>query len=145
VKSVLSNIWKEGGVRAFFRGNGTNCIKIIPESSLKFFIYEKAKSTIVNRKNNSDITDIERFFAGATAGALSQMLIYPLECIKVVSPLSLPFFPPTRFLFSFVSLAPLIGALRLVLQLQVHLIVELVRSFRLVHVRPRAFSHSIVV
>jgi hypothetical protein len=74
-----------GGIKSFFRGNGTNCIKIIPESSLKFFVYEHLKSVIMNSKdiqNSSEIKGTERFVAGAMAGAISSAAIYPLEVIK---------------------------------------------------------------
>ena len=34
------NIIKEGGLRSFWRGNLTNCIKMAPETATKFFTYE---------------------------------------------------------------------------------------------------------
>ena len=73
-------IHKESGVRGFFKGNGTNVLKIIPETSLKFMTYDKIKELIC-----ADIkapTTVERLFSGAASGFLTQTMIYPLEITK---------------------------------------------------------------
>lgn len=38
----LKYIWKTEGFRGMFKGNGTNCARIIPNSAVKFFSYEEA-------------------------------------------------------------------------------------------------------
>lgn len=38
----LKYIWKTEGFRGMFKGNGTNCARIIPNSAVKFFSYEQA-------------------------------------------------------------------------------------------------------
>ncbi|CAJ1927390.1 unnamed protein product [Sphenostylis stenocarpa] len=38
----LKYIWKTEGFRGLFKGNGTNCARIVPNSAVKFFSYEQA-------------------------------------------------------------------------------------------------------
>nr|GMC82534.1 mitochondrial adenine nucleotide transporter ADNT1 [Ipomoea batatas] len=38
----LKYIWRTEGFRGLFKGNGTNCARIIPNSAVKFFSYEQA-------------------------------------------------------------------------------------------------------
>jgi len=67
-------------VSGFFKGNGTNLIKIAPESGIKFWAYESLKRVIC--RDNSAPTIQEKLIAGSTAGAISQTAIYPLEIVK---------------------------------------------------------------
>ena len=41
IRSCASFIRSEGGLLAFWRGNGINCIKIAPEIALRFMFYEQ--------------------------------------------------------------------------------------------------------
>ena len=39
VKDALLKMWKEEGWRGFMRGNGTNCVRIVPYSAVQFSSY----------------------------------------------------------------------------------------------------------
>jgi len=80
IVSGLKAIYHEGGVLAFFKGNGTNVLKIAPESAVKFFAYERLK--LIVAKDPEHLTGGERFIAGAMAGIVAQTTIYPLEVTK---------------------------------------------------------------
>lgn len=43
ITSCYKFIKEEGGYRAFWRGNGINCIKIAPEIALRFMFYEQVR------------------------------------------------------------------------------------------------------
>ena len=73
-------IFAERGWRGFYIGNGTNVLKIAPESAAKFFAYERFKVMVA--KDPTKLTGLERFTAGALAGVVSQTVIYPLEVTK---------------------------------------------------------------
>eukprot|EP01113_Clastostelium_recurvatum_P031205 TRINITY_DN3874_c0_g1_i1.p1 TRINITY_DN3874_c0_g1~~TRINITY_DN3874_c0_g1_i1.p1 ORF type:complete len:543 (+),score=104.22 TRINITY_DN3874_c0_g1_i1:58-1686(+) len=83
ISSVVKTIYLEGGWKAFWRSNGTNCIKIIPESSTRFVAFEYYKRLIhSNFSKGPSLMLWERFAAGALAGATAQALIFPLDYVK---------------------------------------------------------------
>ena len=83
INDVLHEILHDGGVRAFWRGNGVNVIKIAPESAIRFLVFDQAKTIISHHRGHDKVTTIDRFASGASAGVISQILIYPMEVIKV--------------------------------------------------------------
>lgn len=105
--NVCKKIYFDGGITAFWRGNGVNVIKIGPESAVRFYIFESSKrwlrrlrgdnyaqATLMSsqKPKTSDIKSIhitsneismkERMIAGGIAGFASQAFIYPLDTIK---------------------------------------------------------------
>lgn len=80
IMSGLTQMIKEGGVRALWRGNGINVIKIAPETALKFMAYEQIKR--IMGSNQESIGIAERFVAGSLAGVFAQSVIYPMEVLK---------------------------------------------------------------
>lgn len=82
IMAGMTQIWREGGMVAFFRGNFANCLKIAPESATKFFAYEYFKSRLHDLHGDKNPL-LQKFVAGATAGVVSQLLVYPLDCLKV--------------------------------------------------------------
>ncbi|GAB5353161.1 hypothetical protein AAMO2058_000014000 [Amorphochlora amoebiformis] len=69
-----------GGLLSFFRGNGTNVVKIAPETALRFWAYENAKTVICRKPSKPSLP--ERFLCGALGGICAQTCIYPLEIVK---------------------------------------------------------------
>ena len=39
IRGALAKMWREEGWRGFMRGNGTNCIRIVPYSAVQFSSY----------------------------------------------------------------------------------------------------------
>ncbi|XP_065646590.1 mitochondrial adenyl nucleotide antiporter SLC25A24 isoform X3 [Hydra vulgaris] len=76
----FSKMYTEGGLKSLWRGNLVNCVKIAPESSIKFFAYERIKKLFTN--SNYQLGVQERFLAGSLAGICSQFSIYPMEVMK---------------------------------------------------------------
>eukprot|EP00898_Chlorokybus_atmophyticus_P001199 jgi/Chlat1/207/Chrsp1S03121 len=88
----LRAIWRSEGLRGFFKGNGANCARIIPNSAVKFYSYEQSINAIVwaqkLRKHNDasapdpELTPALRLYAGATAGIIAMSATYPLEMVR---------------------------------------------------------------
>lgn len=82
---AVKDIWKEGGLLGFFRGNGLNVLKVAPESAIRFYTFELLKKFIINGKGEKDKAEIGpmgRLFAGGLAGAVAQTAIYPMDLVK---------------------------------------------------------------
>uniref|UniRef100_A0AAR2LIT7 Solute carrier family 25 member 23a n=1 Tax=Pygocentrus nattereri TaxID=42514 RepID=A0AAR2LIT7_PYGNA len=78
----LKDMVKEGGLRALWRGNGINVLKIAPETAIKFLAYEQIKRLMHGSKDGGSLKVQERFIAGSLAGATAQTIIYPMEVLK---------------------------------------------------------------
>ncbi|KAL8425827.1 hypothetical protein Efla_004326 [Eimeria flavescens] len=96
------------GWQGFFRGNLTNCLKVVPETAIKFYAYDLCKHALARRKQQHQLQQPqpqqmqqqplqhqqvlfqqeptlqlrERFVCGAAAGLCAQLLIYPMELVK---------------------------------------------------------------
>ncbi|TGZ77404.1 mitochondrial carrier [Ascodesmis nigricans] len=84
-KHAVSELWRAGGVRSFFAGNGLNVIKVLPESAIKFGSFEAAKRTLARLEGVEDtahISQVSRFIAGGVGGVVSQFAIYPIDTLK---------------------------------------------------------------
>jgi hypothetical protein len=68
---------QEGGIRAYFRGNTANILKVAPESAVKFYAYETVKKMF--NQNEAEITPYQRMIAGASAGVIAHTTCFPLE------------------------------------------------------------------
>jgi len=80
IRQSLRLIRQEEGVRGFFRGNGANCARIVPQSAIQFYGYSQFKKLLVDE--HGEMTAARRLMAGALAGAVSQMATYPLDMIR---------------------------------------------------------------
>ena len=68
--AALLSALPPGSLRAFFRGNGTNVIKITPETAIKLSANDYIKRLLV--ADLDDITPVQRLISGALAGATAQ-------------------------------------------------------------------------
>ncbi|KAJ4729579.1 Calcium-binding mitochondrial carrier protein like [Melia azedarach] len=85
IMPAIREIWRQGGILAFFRGNGLNVVKVAPESAIRFHTYEMLKKFIAKAKGDEEMDSIGapgRLFAGGLAGAVAQTAIYPMDLVK---------------------------------------------------------------
>ncbi|MCJ1311961.1 hypothetical protein MMC25_005635 [Agyrium rufum] len=78
-------IWRMGGIRSLFAGNGLNVVKVMPESAIKFGSYEASKRTMARLEGHDDPKNLHptsQFIAGGLGGIISQFCIYPLDTLK---------------------------------------------------------------
>lgn len=78
---TLGKMWKEEGWRGFMRGNGINCVRIVPYSAVQFCTYTILKNSISQREDGH-LDTYERLYAGAIAGIASVCATYPMDIVR---------------------------------------------------------------
>eukprot|EP00877_Chromochloris_zofingiensis_P001924 jgi/Chrzof1/11732/Cz06g07120.t1 len=69
-----------GSIKSYFKGNGTNVIKIAPETSIKLTLNDYLKRHVC--RNQHQISPWERMVCGGVAGAVAQGMVYPLDTVR---------------------------------------------------------------
>ncbi|RMZ56638.1 hypothetical protein APUTEX25_002727, partial [Auxenochlorella protothecoides] len=82
----VRHMWVSDGIRGLFKGNGLNCIRIIPNQAIKFMTYEqlsrKISHALIDRGGDGQLTPGLRLAAGAGAGIVGMSATYPLDMIR---------------------------------------------------------------
>ncbi|GAM17017.1 hypothetical protein SAMD00019534_001920, partial [Acytostelium subglobosum LB1] len=80
IRSLIT-MFKTEGFIGFFKGNGTNVIRIVPYSAIQFLSYEKYKKLFLGQ-GQSHLTTGQNLFVGGSAGVTSLLFTYPLDLIR---------------------------------------------------------------
>lgn len=78
-------LWKQGGIRTFYVGNGLNVMKVFPESAMKFGTFELTKRVLARVEGVDDTSKLSRastYLAGGLGGVVSQFAVYPIDTLK---------------------------------------------------------------
>ncbi|KAF9446354.1 mitochondrial carrier [Macrolepiota fuliginosa MF-IS2] len=84
VWNSLVRMWREEGFKGFMRGNGINCLRIVPYSAVQFTTYEQLKKWFT-RHGSKELDTPKRLAAGALAGITSVCNVgstYPLDLVR---------------------------------------------------------------
>jgi len=77
--TYLYKLIKNEGIMSLFNGNGVNCLRIFPESAIRY-------STFNYLKNNLDSMGVNKnvnyFISGSLAGINASCVVYPIETIR---------------------------------------------------------------
>lgn len=89
IKSPLikaaTTLYRQGGIRAFYVGNGLNVIKVFPESAMKFGSFELAKQLMAHLEgvhHTSELSKFSTYIAGGMGGVVAQFSVYPIDTLK---------------------------------------------------------------
>ena len=85
IVQAIRTLWKQGGLKAFYVGNGLNVLKVFPESAIKFGTFEATKrffSRIEGIQDTSQLSKVSTYLAGGAGGVVSQIAVYPVDTLK---------------------------------------------------------------
>jgi len=74
-------IHQEGGIRGLLQGHSATLLRVFPYAAIKFMAYDQLHHILMPTRAKE--TPARRFLAGASSGAISVLLTYPLELIRV--------------------------------------------------------------
>eukprot|EP00403_Amphidinium_massartii_P006309 CAMPEP_0178383370 /NCGR_PEP_ID=MMETSP0689_2-20121128/6967_1 /TAXON_ID=160604 /ORGANISM="Amphidinium massartii, Strain CS-259" /LENGTH=299 /DNA_ID=CAMNT_0020003589 /DNA_START=45 /DNA_END=940 /DNA_ORIENTATION=+ len=80
VRRAVVHVYMEGGVRGFFRGNGANCLKMVPDGAAQFGVSNAVAKGLATDAHNPSLA--QRVFAGGVAGAVTQTIVHPFDVVK---------------------------------------------------------------
>ncbi|PSK46411.1 hypothetical protein B9Z65_5379 [Elsinoe australis] len=81
IYKALAKIWREEGFAGFMKGNGSNCIRIVPYSAIQFASYNVYKR-LIESKPDQPLNAVQRLTCGAMAGITSVTFTYPLDIVR---------------------------------------------------------------
>jgi len=81
IHKALKKMYTDEGWRGFMRGNGTNCVRIIPYSAVQFGAYNIYKR-FAEPSPGADLSPLRRLLCGGLAGITSVTLTYPLDIVR---------------------------------------------------------------
>lgn len=82
---AITSLYRQGGIKSFYVGNGLNAFKVFPESSIKFGTFELVKrvmSKIEGVKNPQNLSQMATYLAGGISGVMAQFSSYPIDTLK---------------------------------------------------------------
>lgn len=85
IVQAVRTLWRQGGIKAFYVGNGLNVMKVFPESAMKFGSFEAAKRFFARIEGVNDTTKISKistYLAGGFGGVVAQLTVYPIDTLK---------------------------------------------------------------
>ena len=82
IRQAWSTIIREEGVKNLWRGNGTNCVRVIPYSATQFASYDFYKGFFVGGLGD-ELTIPQRLVSGACAGMTATTVTHPLDVIRL--------------------------------------------------------------
>ena len=109
VGQAALKIWREEGVTAFWKGNGTNIVRIFPYSAGQLMANDQYKRLVATK--DGELTVPRRLAAGAAAGMTATALTHPLDTVRLR--LALPNSGYTGMANAFASMARTEGVISL--------------------------------
>lgn len=79
----LRRIVTEEGVARLWRGNGVNCIRVVPYSASQFVVYDKLKASLLESTSGQTFGLYHRLTCGAGAAMVATALTYPLDMVRL--------------------------------------------------------------
>ena len=83
VTESLRSLVQRDGVRGLWKGNGLNCVRVVPSSAIQFGAYALYKQLLFGAKaGQQNLPTYQLMVAGGLAGATSTVCTYPIDLVR---------------------------------------------------------------
>lgn len=96
VRQIFSAVYAQGGFLGLYKGNGANCLRVVPVYALKFSLNDQIKERVALARaaegagagsravagGKYELTVLEKIAAGCAAGVAQITLTYPLDLVR---------------------------------------------------------------
>ncbi len=97
ILQALGLVWKEEGIRGWYRGNGANVLRVIPVYGLKFSFNDFFKQLVGAASPNDKLTMSQLMLSGTLAGLFQQLVTYPIELVRTRLSVGAALTPPLYY------------------------------------------------
>lgn len=80
--ATVRKMWADGGVQGLFKGNLATVTKVVPQCAIQMSVFDYMKDVLQSDHPDLKLSNVERFVAGTTAGAVSVIVTYPMENLR---------------------------------------------------------------
>ena len=77
--STISDVLRKEGLCHLWKGNGTNCLRIFPQTAISYAVFTSCDTSVFREVSDERF---RRLLSGSAGGCISMILTYPLETIR---------------------------------------------------------------
>jgi solute carrier family 25 protein 43 len=78
--ATFQNVYREEGMKAFWKGNGIACVRLFPYSAIQFSSFSKLKAILSDERGK--LSAFGSFTAGSISGIVATCAVYPTDMVK---------------------------------------------------------------
>ena len=78
---TFKNIYRQEGLKGFWKGNGVACLRLFPYSAINFAVFNEMKKALTDPETGR-MSNLNSLTAGAVAGCIATICVYPLDMVK---------------------------------------------------------------
>lgn len=79
---LIKTVVASQGLKWFWKGNFVNILRTAPFKAINFYAYDTYRNQLLKFSGNKEVTNFERFVAGAAAGITATVLCIPLDTVS---------------------------------------------------------------
>ena len=82
VVSAVQGVWKSGGLKAFWKGNVPQLLRVVPYAALQLVSYDFYRENFRSRETG-ELSVVGQLAAGAMSGMTATTLTFPLDVLRL--------------------------------------------------------------